>query len=169
MSETRENTVHAPGKTLVLISGIYYIIIGTMTAIVTVLAFTSTSSNVLAFSFLMDAIVMLLVGILGVKYCKKLEKAQTLRALGILAIVWEVFSPFTFSDGNFLLFQLYVGIDSSTLAFLFIPIFYFVGARQNVRAQNAILEPAVLEESQHCCEEEPSQDEANEKQSESTE
>jgi len=138
MSEKKTGVAQAPGKTLIQVSSIYYIMMGALATFSAIMMFNSRFGNTLAFFWLFDAAAFLLIGILGVRHRGSLAHAKRLRNLGVLAIIWELFSPVTVSGNVVQIFNFSVDINAATLALYFMPIIYFIGARQNVVAADPV-------------------------------
>ena len=132
------------GKNFLKVTGILMIVGGSIGLIAGVLAVISvgavaslleTSAGVLMFAsvlILVSAIVQLIAGILGIKYCAKPEKAKTCIIMGALvaglSLVGTLMSVSLGNDFNIM----------SMITGLVLPVLYIVGAMLNKKDSNNV-------------------------------
>jgi len=157
----------APGKTLLLVTGIFYIVIGGMAILSSAVNIaianywnttmplpTGMSWSVYYAVTLLGALFTLFVGIMGAANNKRLEKASTLKVLGIIAICYVVLSSIFASFMLFILTSFLSDIFGHFSNFLYafigivaifslgigliLPILYTIGAQRNLKAYRAM-------------------------------
>ena len=110
----------APGRNFLKVASILYIIVS---VIGLALAFFMLPELSLFIRPFLSASYFMFVGIMGVKYCKAIEKANFLCIIGIIALIVALFNVITFAD------------EDSSIAFfvggLVIPILFLVGSYKN--------------------------------------
>jgi len=113
----------APGRGLLKVSGILYIIYA---GIQVIASFILLSHGFGGFAFLLiiDVVWHLILGIMGVKHCDSLMKSKTLRALAIIDLVLTIIAVFGALFGT--------GSTLVALAILAVSISFLVGAQKNI-------------------------------------
>lgn len=128
------NDNKAPGSTLLLIAGIFYVIIGSLflliglplTACVAVLEPLTEYEPVaetLLFTVLIGGAFSLVIGILGISHRNNIQKAKMLFRIGVAVLIIDLI----------VLWQLHQ-VTTVTILFLPLPVIYIIGALKNKKA-----------------------------------
>ena len=132
----------APGKTFLLVAGISSIIFGSISVVMslnglfnldrTIPTAIDMSWSVYYTIILIGALFRILVGIMGIAYCKHLEKAALLKTLGIIYVVYTLFYGVL---TNMIIYgNITDGFVVSLAIALIIPTLYILGAQKNLTA-----------------------------------
>ena len=136
-ASTPEAMVLAPGRIFLLVTGIIYIIVGVIGIIMGLLFlvdavlladFVDDVAFEIGFAvgYLLGSAYSFVIGILGVLYRNRYDKAGLLVILGIIAIIGELLEPVL--SGAF---------SSMIILFLAIPVCYIIGAYKNKNMNKA--------------------------------
>lgn len=140
------NTTNAPGRVLLKVTGILYIISGIFSLIGGIIIVAGGgflglgaeeilpgAGAVIAGGIIVSGIIVMLVaiwrivvGVLGAKHCANPEKAKMLRVLILIALAVNVISV--------VITSFTAGIPWWDLAFLILPVLFFLGAQKNINA-----------------------------------
>ena len=142
---------NAPGKGMLKVVGILFIIVGAIYTLLGILAFagsfsqavveqtaaitgaTATVIRVSALVMLILGLFELVAGILGVKNCNKPEKAQTCFIIGVVLVLLVVANAImSVTKGQFVWYM--------TVIDLALPVLYLIGALKNKEVADKVTE-----------------------------
>ena len=122
--------MNAPGKKFLKITGILFIVfsgISLLTALfgseIIAEVIEETGVGVSRTFIIIESLLMLAAGIMGVLYCEKINKANLLMGIGIAILVWDIVSIINMS------------FDWAAIIGLPLPILYLVGAIKNKKSE----------------------------------
>ena len=124
------NHTNAPGKTLIFVAGIFFLVIAGLAAIGIFALLADGNVAQAISSLLFELSYWTTIGILGLVHCGDLKWARRLRNWGIFGIVWHTL--------GFLLVSLVSGPNPIQLILSAVPILLVVGAQRNISARNNI-------------------------------
>ena len=120
--------IDAPGRGLLKVTSILYLIASALMLFLVILAattdfvFFNLTGSALAVVFAFDFIWFLVKGVLGVKNCGNLNRAGMLRTFGIISTALVTLAAFI------------TPLSFSTFTGFVLPVLYLIGAQKNVRA-----------------------------------
>ena len=136
--QDREKRRHMyPGKYFLMVSGIILVVFAGFGILWSLSSFdmanslsNSTSWVLRSFMALIGSGYNLFLGIAGIAYCERTEKAGQLKIMGIIAIVWVVVNTLLRVSGVWFLSGIIFGMGFE----LVLPILFIIGARKNEAA-----------------------------------